>query len=112
MEEWSELPDLGFRFEQLQKLSEFREKREVREGALFISQPDAFKLKDSDKTILTDFLETAKYMNLGWSPLSFGLTRGEVLKRPFQEWPTIFKDEALHRAAFHLGNVVPANDDG
>jgi len=93
LEEWLADGDIGLRFRQLSDLMDTPLSRPT---SAFLSQPFAFKLDTTQRAFLESFAEKSK-LNLGWSPLSFGLTRGEILKKPFIGWEDIFSETALHK---------------
>lgn len=93
--EWLDLPDVALRFGQLKNVLKYKEESILKNKALFVSQPYSFKLSSEERDFISQLSETSAYINFGWSPLSFGLTRGEILKRPFMGWEHIFTDEAL-----------------
>lgn len=94
LQEWLADEDVGFRFRQLQDLMECQESfgRSVR---VFLSQPFPFELTSEQEAFVEKHGNDGHFLNLGWSPLSFGLARGEILKRPFLGWEKIFHSKAL-----------------
>lgn len=81
MRDWVQHPDVGLRFRQLDDIPQDK----VLHGKkLFLSQPYLFVPNEQQKEII-EFIENENaIVNLGWSPLSFGLTRGEILKKPLK----------------------------
>ncbi|MCC6137702.1 MAG: hypothetical protein IT287_03665 [Bdellovibrionaceae bacterium] len=79
LQEWIKHPDVGLRFRQLDDVPQVDT---LENKNLFLSQPFLFVPTKEQEDILA-FVDKAKcVLNLGWSPLSFGLTRGEILKKP------------------------------
>jgi len=93
LEEWLKEPDVGFRFRELSDLKE--NFNNTRNFTAFLSQPFPFALSEDQKIFLDEYTGLNNSVNLGWSPLSFGLTRGEILKKPFNGWEKIFSDQSL-----------------
>lgn len=96
MDEWMAEKSLGLRFRQLPDLREMISDSSAQGKAVFISQPFPFLFDEDTKRIAQSASQFAGKVNLGWSPLSFGLTRGEILKRPFLDWEKIFNQEEIH----------------
>jgi hypothetical protein len=96
LEEWIGQSDVGLRFRQLEDLKEFATNSQLKGKNAFLSQPFPFMFEESLKEDIGPALKNIGTLNLGWSPLSFGLTRGEILKRPFAHWENIFQQEEIH----------------
>ncbi|MBY0314817.1 MAG: hypothetical protein K2Q26_04825 [Bdellovibrionales bacterium] len=96
MEEWITSPSIGLRFKQLEDAKIVLSDSAVKNKSLFLSQPFAFELSNSDNDFISASKDQVDHLNMGWSPSSFGLTRGEILKRPYKNWDVIFKNEQLH----------------
>ncbi len=105
MTEWMAHPDVGYRFRQLDDIvidSALSEK------TFFLSQPFPFVPKEKQIETLQKLAQHKHSLNLGWSPLSFGLTRGEILKKPFYNWESIFTAESLKQPSlkwFYLSSA-------
>ncbi len=92
LSEWIHHPDVGLRFRQLQDIPQ---DENLRNKQLFLSQPFLFVPNDEQQQTL-QFLNSVKArINLGWSPLSFGLTRGEILKKPLRGLEKVVASESL-----------------
>lgn len=98
LDEWIKDGDVGLRFRQLIDLRDFNDLSVLNDKSLFLSQPFPFLLEDREKETLSSFKSKDFHINLGWSPLSFGLTRGEILKRPYAGWENIFNQQEIHGA--------------
>jgi hypothetical protein len=94
MNEWLRDPALGFRFRQL---DDIQIDESLSNKTLFLSQPFPFLPSEKQKENIQKWVHQNHSLNLGWSPLSFGLTRGEILKKPFMGWDRIFNSECLHQ---------------
>lgn len=105
MREWMSHPDVGFRFRQLDDIvidSDYSKK------TFFLSQPFPFVPNEKQTELLQKLSQQNHSLNLGWSPLSFGLTRGEILKKPFYNWESIFTAESLKQPSlkwFYLSSA-------
>jgi hypothetical protein len=95
--EWVGQSDVGLRFRQMEDLNEFAKDSQLKGKHAFLSQPFPFMFDESLREDVGPALKNIGALNLGWSPLSFGLTRGEILKRPFANWENIFHQEEIHR---------------
>ncbi len=92
MSEWIHHADVGFRF---RELMDIQLEQSLRHKTLFLSQPFPFLPSAEQSAKIQQLVQNGHQLHLGWSPLSFGLTRGEILKKPFANWDTIFKSSAL-----------------
>lgn len=105
MQEWIQHEDVGFRFRQL---SDIALDKIPPQKPLFLSQPFPFLPSDEQHKKLTQINEQEHRLHLGWSPLSFGLTRGEILKKPFAHWEKIFSSSILENPSlvwFYLSSA-------
>lgn len=91
LDEWLDLEDVGYRFRQLEDVVQMS----FKDKSLFFSQPFPFLPEEALLEKIRDFYKNKVQLNLGWSPLSFGLTRGEILKKPFKGWEKIFVNQDL-----------------
>lgn len=92
LQEWIRHPDVGLRFRQLDDIPL---DTLLVEKNLFLSQPFLFAPSEKQQEILA-FIERSKcLLNFGWSPLSFGLTRGEILKKPLKGLEKVAAVESL-----------------
>jgi hypothetical protein len=96
LSEWIGEADVALRFRQLEDLAEYSRDPQLKGKAAFLSQPFPFMLDPMVKEVFAQAMPHLGDLNLGWSPLSFGLTRGEILKRPFAHWENIFQQEEIH----------------
>ncbi len=92
MSEWVHHEDVGFRF---RELLDINIDESLRGKTLFLSQPFPFLTSEEQSAKIGQLVQHGHQLNLGWSPLSFGLTRGEILKKPFANWDKIFRSSAL-----------------
>lgn len=92
MGEWVHHEDVGFRF---RELMDIHLEPRLRKKTLFLSQPFPFLPNEDQSLKIQQLVGHGHQLHLGWSPLSFGLTRGEILKKPFANWDKIFKAPSL-----------------
>lgn len=92
LNEWIQHPDVGLRFRQLQDIPL---EPVLKNKKLFLSQPFLF-VPDEEQLETLRFIDSAgAKLNMGWSPLSFGLTRGEILKKPLRGLEKVVENPAL-----------------
>lgn len=92
MQEWVRHKDVGFRFRELNSVEL---DKDLTNKTLFLSQPFPFSPSPEQELKIKSLVQQGHQLHMGWSPLSFGLTRGEILKKPFAHWDQIFKSPAL-----------------
>lgn len=92
LDEWIRHPDVGLRFRQIHDI---QHDKNLRNKQLFLSQPFLFVPNHEQQETLEFLKSSNAKLNMGWSPLSFGLTRGEILKKPLHGLHTVVDTEAL-----------------
>lgn len=108
MSDWLHSSNVGLRFKQLKDLSVLSGQSNIQNKSVFLSQPFAFPLSEAHNETFDAARGHLSQLNLGWSPSSFGLTRGEILKRPYKDWEIIFKNSRLlepHVRWFYLSSA-------
>lgn len=92
LEAWIRHEQVGLRFRQLEDIPQ---NDLLKQKTLFLSQPFLFSPDIRQQETLTFLESMGATLNLGWSPLSFGLTRGEILKKPLSGLEKIVQDKIL-----------------
>jgi hypothetical protein len=103
--EWIENPNVGLRFRQLEDVVM---NKTINNKHLFLSQPFLFVPKGEQEDILSFIDSAGAKINMGWSPLSFGLTRGEILKKPLNGLGKVLESESLKKEStcwFYLSSA-------
>lgn len=105
LNEWISHPDVGLRFRELHDIPH---EQALRNKELFLSQPFLF-VPNVEQVKTLEFIGSVNaHINMGWSPLSFGLTRGEILKKPLRGIEKIVEHSALQSSSvtwFYLSSA-------
>lgn len=87
MNEWIQNPQVALRVRSKEDLMAASESLSFSGRAVFLGAPHERALNEKELEVLSQ----CDQVNLGFSPLSFALTHGQMRKNPFHKWSEVFQ---------------------
>lgn len=109
LNDWITRPDVGLRFHEPKDLLKEESLHGESQRSYMFSQPYVQSMTSETAELFSELLkEHSCAIHMGWNPLAYGLTRGQILKRPFKEWEKVLAADCLHEDEcrwFHLSSA-------